>query len=88
VISSRSRQVGLAFRSKPRLRRPRLIGTPQSQPSAFVDPANRKATAEFSADKPNRAVLFRMYDNKPYDTIVWRRLRPDFAKPFKSVEPG
>jgi RNA ligase len=53
-----------------------------------VDATNRKATAEFFADKPNRAVLFRMYDNKPYDTIIWRTLRPDFAKPFKSVDPG
>jgi RNA ligase len=53
-----------------------------------VDPQDRKATAAFFADKPNRAVLFRMYDNKPYDTIVWRMLRPDFAKPFKSVDPG
>jgi RNA ligase len=53
-----------------------------------VDLTNRKATAEFFADKPNRAVLFRMYDNKSYDAIVWRMLRPDFAKPFKSVDPG
>ncbi len=45
-------------------------------------------SAEFFADKPNRAVLFRMYDAKPYDTIIWRMLRPDFAKPFKSVDPG
>lgn len=53
-----------------------------------VDLTNRKATAAFFADKPNRAVLFRMYDAKPYDTIVWRILRPSFAKPFKSVDPG
>jgi hypothetical protein len=53
-----------------------------------VDPTNRKATAEFFADKPNRAVLFRMYDAKSYDTIIWRMLRPDFAKPFKSADQG
>ena len=54
----------------------------------LVDPANRKTTAAFFADKPNRAVLFRMYDAKSYDTIIWRMLRPDFAKPFKNVDPG
>jgi RNA ligase len=53
-----------------------------------VRPADRKSTAEFFADKPNRAVLFKMFDRKSYEALIWRMLKPDFAKPFKSVEAG
>jgi RNA ligase len=53
-----------------------------------VQPQDRKATALFFADHPNRAVLFKMLDAKPYDSLIWRLLKPTFAKPFKVAEPG
>lgn len=53
-----------------------------------VRPNDRKATALFFVDHPNRAVLFKMLDNKPYDALIWRLLKPTFAKPFKVTEPS
>ncbi len=43
---------------------------------------DRKATALFFADQLYRVVLFKMYDGKPYDAVIWRLLKPAFAKPF------
>jgi RNA ligase len=60
--------------------------------TAFSDPRvqthDRKATALFFSDQPHRSVLFRMYDGRSYDDIIWRELKPAFAKPFKSADPS
>lgn len=40
---------------------------------------------EFSEEaKPNkyRSILFKMYDRRSYDTIIWKLIRPTFSKPF------
>jgi RNA ligase len=29
------------------------------------------------------SILFSMYDNRPYDQIIWKILYPDYSKPFK-----
>lgn len=48
-----------------------------------VDKSDRKRTALFFADQPHRAVLFKMLDGKRYAEVIWRTLRPEFAKPFR-----
>jgi RNA ligase len=30
-----------------------------------------------------RSVLFAMWDNKPYDHIIWKMIKPKWSKPFK-----
>jgi RNA ligase len=55
---------------------------------ARVSIDDRKSTAFFFADQPYRGVLFKMYDNKPYETMIWRMIKPDFAKPFKMADFG
>jgi RNA ligase len=54
--------------------------------SEEVDRNDRKRTALFFADQPHRAVLFKMFDGKRYAEVIWRTLRPEFAKPFRTVE--
>jgi RNA ligase len=49
---------------------------------------DRKSVALFFADQPNRSVLFKMYDNKNYESLIWRMLKPAFAKPFKQTDLG
>ena len=31
----------------------------------------------------NRAILFKIYDKRPYDDIIWKRIKPEYSKPFK-----
>jgi RNA ligase len=50
-----------------------------------VQREDRKATALFFAEQQYRVVLFKMYDNKPYDNVIWRLLKPTFAKPFSTA---
>lgn len=43
---------------------------------------DRRAVAEyFKASGANTAVLFRMYDSKPYDDLIWRAIRPEPLTP-------
>jgi RNA ligase len=51
-----------------------------------VDRVDRKATAQFFADKPHRAVLFKMYDSQSYDALIWRLIKPEFSRPFRVTE--
>jgi RNA ligase len=58
---------------------------------AMTDPraangTERKVVAEYFAPFEHRAVLFRMFDNKPYDALIWKTIRPVFAKPMR-VDP-
>jgi len=46
-------------------------------------PVNRKETALYFQTQPYPAVLFAMLDGKPYDKIIWKRVRPSYTKPFK-----
>lgn len=44
---------------------------------------NRAQFAEHAKPSEYRAVLFKLYDKKPYANIVWKSIRPIFSKPFK-----
>jgi RNA ligase len=43
----------------------------------------RKAFAMESTKSEYRSILFRLYDKRPYDEIIWKMTRPVFSKPFK-----
>jgi hypothetical protein len=49
---------------------------------------DRKAVAEFFAPHPHRAVLFKMFDDKPYAYLIWKSLRPAYAKPMRVDSDG
>lgn len=46
---------------------------------------SRKEVAEFFSQYPKetRSILFAMVDNKPYEHIIWKQLKPAFSRPFK-----
>lgn len=51
-----------------------------------VDPEpTKKEFAEFvmKQELPLRPVMFAMWDKKPYDDIIWKLIKPKWAKPFK-----
>lgn len=47
---------------------------------------NRKDTALYFTKCKYPQVLFAMLDNKNYNSIIWRMLRPNFEQPFKNKE--
>lgn len=47
------------------------------------DVTSRKEFAMEAIKTKHRAILFKMYDKKPYDEIIWKSIRPVFSKPFK-----
>lgn len=38
---------------------------------------SRKQFAQFASASSNRDILFALYDDKPYDHMIWKRLRPE-----------
>jgi RNA ligase len=36
-----------------------------------------------NVEPPLRSVLFAMWDSKPYDHIIWKMIKPKWAKPFR-----
>jgi hypothetical protein len=50
----------------------------------------RKVVAEYFAPLEHRAVLFRMFDNRPNDALIWKTIRPAFANQGAStpINPG
>ncbi|MFI5139348.1 MAG: T4 RnlA family RNA ligase [Sphingobacteriales bacterium] len=44
---------------------------------------DRKEIALYFQTQKYPAVLFAMLDGKPYDKIIWKMLRPQYAKPYK-----
>ena len=50
---------------------------------AAVPAGDRKAFAMQAAPHRYRAILFKIYDNQPYDEIVWKLVRPGPAEPFR-----
>jgi RNA ligase len=52
---------------------------------AVKDLPSRKEQAKqiFQLDKDLYSIVFKMLDNKPYDDIIWKMLRPEHEKPFK-----
>jgi T4 RnlA family RNA ligase len=51
--------------------------------NAFKQFESRKETALYFQTQKHPAVLFAMLDGKPVDKIIWKMLRPEYAKPFK-----
>lgn len=48
----------------------------------------RKEVAQYFCNKEHKiysGVLFAMYDNKPHRDIIWKMLKPEYAKPFQEA---
>lgn len=50
------------------------------------DAPRKEYAAEFIREKRYSGVLFRMLDNKPFDDLLWKMVRPETAKPFRVDE--
>ena len=46
----------------------------------------QKETALYFMTCKYPTILFSMMNNKNYKTDIWKRIRPDFEKPFKNIE--
>jgi RNA ligase len=51
--------------------------------NSFKQFTARKDTALYFQAQKYPAVLFAMLDGKPFDKIIWKMVRPQYAKPFK-----
>ncbi len=51
----------------------------------YKELTDKKTTALYFVTCCYPAVLFAMYNNKNYKSIIWKMLRPAFAKPFKNL---
>ncbi|WP_083619683.1 RNA ligase [Mucilaginibacter sp. OK098] len=47
---------------------------------------NRRETAMYFQSQKYPAVLFALLDDKPVDKIIWKMIRPQYSKPFKTDE--
>lgn len=54
--------------------------------ACFKDHGDRKTNALYYQTQRYPGVLFNMLDNKPYDHIIWKQIRPTFQKAFKTDE--
>jgi len=45
--------------------------------------AERKDFAMEAMKTNYRSILFKLYDKRPYDEIIWKMIRPEYSKPFK-----
>ena len=43
---------------------------------------NRRDFAMEAIKTEYRSILFKLYDKRPYDEIIWKSIRPEFSKPF------
>jgi len=43
---------------------------------------DRKAFAEEAKKADYTSILFKMYDRRTYDSIIWKMIRPEYSKPF------
>jgi RNA ligase len=44
---------------------------------------NKKDFALEAIKTKYQSILFKLYDKKPYDDIIWKMVRPEYSKPFK-----
>ncbi len=47
---------------------------------------DRKATAFYFQTCKHPAILFKLYEKRPYDAIIWKMLKPKFERPFRNIE--
>jgi hypothetical protein len=50
--------------------------------------STKKDFAEYAMKFSCSAILFKMYDGKPYNHIIWSIIEPKFSKPFFKQEDG
>jgi RNA ligase len=50
---------------------------------SFKQLDTRKDTAVYFQTQKHPSILFAMLDGKPFDKIIWKLLRPAYAKPYK-----
>jgi hypothetical protein len=43
---------------------------------------SKKEFAEYALKESYSAILFKMFEDKPYDNIIWKMIEPEFSKPF------
>jgi len=43
----------------------------------------RAGFAEIAKMSEYRAILFKLFDRRPYADIIWKQIRPVYSKPFK-----
>jgi len=54
--------------------------------SEYKELEDRKATAFYFQTCKHTAILFKMYEKRPYDTIIWKVLKPKYERPFRNNE--
>jgi tRNA splicing ligase len=47
---------------------------------------DRKATAIYFQTCQHPAILFKMYEKRAYDAIIWKLLKPKYERPFRNIE--
>lgn len=52
----------------------------------YKESEDRKATAFYFQTCKYPAILFKMYEKRPYDTIIWKLLKPRYEMPFRNIE--
>jgi T4 RnlA family RNA ligase len=45
---------------------------------------NRKTTAAYFQTQPNPKLLFLMLDGRDYSSVIWKQIKPDYQRPFRS----
>ncbi len=48
---------------------------------------DKKIFAREALKSPFNAILFKLYDNKPYEYIIWKMIKPELEKPFRDGFP-
>ena len=52
----------------------------------YKEMEDRKATAFYFQTCKHPAILFKMYEKRAYDAIIWKMLKPKFERPFRNIE--
>jgi T4 RnlA family RNA ligase len=52
--------------------------------SRFQDLGDRKTTAAYFQTQPNSKILFMMLDDRDYSQAIWKLIKPEFQRPFRS----
>jgi T4 RnlA family RNA ligase len=52
--------------------------------NAFKDLGNRKESAIYFQTQTYPGVLFLMLDNRGYSQVIWKLIKPDYQRPFRS----
>ncbi|HLO53033.1 MAG TPA: T4 RnlA family RNA ligase [Saprospiraceae bacterium] len=47
---------------------------------------DRKTTAFYFQKCQHPAILFKMYEKRSYDAIIWKLLKPKYERPFRNIE--